>query len=245
MQLELTFSRTFCFQPESASENDVVVQFVRHPRARHYIIRVLNERLVRVTIPRRGSQREARAFFDARQAWVSSRLDDLEARARLSVRWEFGVRVWFRGKSELLLPVPDTGRRSAQLGDLVIAVTPGAVDLQADIERAMKLVAKRELPERVAELAPPMGLQATGVTIRNQRTRWGSCSARGKLSLNWRLVQVPLPVRDYILIHELSHLRHLNHSPAFWAHVAQYCPDYQEHERWLKSHSDLTEASPA
>jgi predicted metal-dependent hydrolase len=77
------------------------------------------------------------------------------------------------------------------------------------------------------------------VSVRNQRSRWGSCSARGTVSLNWRLVRTPDNVRDYIILHELAHLREMNHSDRFWARVAETCPGWREAERWLKRHGSL------
>jgi predicted metal-dependent hydrolase len=88
----------------------------------------------------------------------------------------------------------------------------------------------------VVELAAPHALPVRRVTVRNQRSRWGSCSRRGTISLNWRLVQAPPFVRDYLIFHELAHLREMNHSTRFWQTVAGLCPDYQLAERWLKSH---------
>jgi len=75
--------------------------------------------------------------------------------------------------------------------------------------------------------------------VRNQRTRWGSCSRRGVISLNWRLIQLPAFVSDYVVLHELMHRRQLNHSDKFWREVEQVCPDYRSAERWLKQHSGL------
>jgi len=77
------------------------------------------------------------------------------------------------------------------------------------------------------------------ITVRNQRSRWGSCSRRGTISLNWRLVQTPVFVRDYLVLHELAHLKEMNHSRRFWDEVARLCPGFREAERWLKQHSRL------
>jgi predicted metal-dependent hydrolase len=77
------------------------------------------------------------------------------------------------------------------------------------------------------------------VTVRNQRTRWGSCSRRGTISLNWRLIQTPPFVSDYIILHELMHLREMNHSPRFWRQVETVCPGYRTAEEWLKPHASL------
>ena len=100
-------------------------------------------------------------------------------------------------------------------------------------------MAKIELPARTWELAAEKGADVKQVTVRNQRSRWGSCSAGGTVSLNWRLVQAPESVRDYIICHELAHLRQMNHSDRFWAQVEAYFPAWREAEHWLKRHGSL------
>ena len=166
--------------------------FVRHPRARRYVVSVREDGRVRVTLPRWGSMREAREFVGRLDPWIERQRRRLEADRRKTPR------------------VPDTDRRGA-------------------IERA-----KRDLPGRLLELAAGLGLTVSKVSVRNQRWRWGSCSPHGHIRLNWRLVNMPAWVRDYVLIHELMHLRRLDHSKQFWKHVAQRCPDYQAARRWLR-----------
>lgn len=92
---------------------------------------------------------------------------------------------------------------------------------------------------RVRELANLHGVDVARVSVRNQKTRWGSCSRHGAISLNWRLIQSPAFVRDYIILHELAHRRQMNHSDKFWQEVARLCPDYPAAERWLKQHAKL------
>jgi hypothetical protein len=93
------------------------------------------------------------------------------------------------------------------------------------------------LARRVWELAREHPSDVKQIVIRNQRSRWGSCSCNGTISLNWRLIQLPDHVRDYIIVHELMHLRELNHSPRFWREVEKACPDYRQAEEWLKRNS--------
>lgn len=95
--------------------------------------------------------------------------------------------------------------------------------------------AKADLSSRVARLAPLVGVTYGRITIRSQRTRWGSCSAKGNLNFNCLLLLCPEEVRDYVVIHELCHRKQLNHSPAFWAEVERACPDYRSHRAWLKA----------
>jgi predicted metal-dependent hydrolase len=96
-------------------------------------------------------------------------------------------------------------------------------------------MAERELPPRVMELASATGRAVSRVTVRDQRSRWGSCSPGGRISLNWRLIQVPAPVRDYVILHELTHLDEANHSPRFWARLAEACPWHRDARAWLKT----------
>jgi len=99
------------------------------------------------------------------------------------------------------------------------------------------LHSKSELPLRTLEIAEQQNLDSriSRISIRNQKTRWGSCSQKGTISLNWRLIQTPPEVSDYIIIHELMHLMELNHSKRFWKNVQKACPDYKIHETWIRT----------
>jgi predicted metal-dependent hydrolase len=107
-------------------------------------------------------------------------------------------------------------------------------DERQKVDRDLIVRARRELPPRLLELASAHGLTVSRITIRNQRWRWGSCSRSGHICLNWRLVTMPDDVRDYVLIHELMHLKRMDHSPKFWKLVAEACPQYQDARRWLR-----------
>ncbi len=102
-------------------------------------------------------------------------------------------------------------------------------------ERACRERARHELPARLLELARAHGLTVTRISIRNQRWRWGSCNRSGHICLNWRLVTMPDSVRDYVMIHELMHLKRMDHSPRFWKLVAAACPWYEDARRWLRT----------
>ena len=107
--------------------------------------------------------------------------------------------------------------------------------------RAFRRRAAQELPERLRRLAEHHGLTVARISVRNQRSRWGSCSPTGHISLNWRLVLMPDAVREYVLIHELMHLRRLDHSRHFWRLVAHACPGYEQARRWLRENRHLLE----
>ena len=117
---------------------------------------------------------------------------------------------------------------------------PRPVPIPPETERALRERARGELPRRLLELAAQHGLTVSRVSIRNQRSRWGSCSRRGHICLNWRLIRMPDIVRDYVLIHELMHLKRMDHSPKFWKLVADACPDFQASRAWLRARQEIT-----
>ncbi|HRE07988.1 MAG TPA: M48 family metallopeptidase, partial [Opitutaceae bacterium] len=112
-------------------------------------------------------------------------------------------------------------------------------DLRPTLESHFLRRAKVELPARAWELSAVTGVEVKQVMVRNQRSRWGSCSSGGVISLNWRLVQTPEFVRDYIIYHELMHLREMNHSDRFWARVGEVCPEWRSAEAWIKRNGSL------
>jgi predicted metal-dependent hydrolase len=168
------------------------MDFVRHPTARRYVIRVRPDGSVRVTLPRWGSRRHAELFAEQQRHWIERQLAQL--------------------------------RTSAQHGP---TCTPEAI-------REFRSRAARELPEQLLRLAAQHGLTVSRISVRNQRSRWGSCSPSGHICINWRLVLMPDAVREYVLIHELMHLRRLDHSRHFWRLVAQACPHYEQARQWLR-----------
>lgn len=108
---------------------------------------------------------------------------------------------------------------------------------EADEQRA-RLLARHVLTQKTKDYAALMQVTYGKLTIRDQKTRWGSCSSKGNLNFNWRLILAPEAVLDYVVVHELAHRLEMNHSPAFWKIVEQVLPDYQERRRWLKEHGE-------
>jgi predicted metal-dependent hydrolase len=106
----------------------------------------------------------------------------------------------------------------------------------AAIERWYRRAAEREISPRLDAAVAALGASYSKLTIRNQRTRWGSCSSTGAMSFNWRLLLAPEPVLDYVVWHEACHLQVMDHSTGFWSLVARHCPDYEDHRRWLRRH---------
>ncbi len=212
---------------------------VRNPRARRYILRVCPDGSARVTLPRRGSEAEARRFVTRHLEWLERQLLRQATRPVRPRTWLAGTEILLRGTPVRLEPGVNGAANEVLFGGEVLRGADASGDWRPVIERHLWRLATRELPPRVLELAAAQRVAVRRVTVRNQRSRWGSCSRRGTISLNWRLVQTPAFVRDYIILHELMHLREMNHSPRFWAEVERVCPDYLTAEKWLKQHAAL------
>lgn len=215
----------------------VTLLMVRNPRARRYLLRLRPDGTPCVTIPRGGSAAAAREFVERNRPWLERQWQAMASRPRTSSELRTGSTILFRGDT---VPIESTETGQIRVGNETL-LDPGG-NLRPAIERHFRQLAARELPARLLELANQHGFSVSRITVRAQRSRWGSCSRRATVSLNWRLIQTPPHVRDYIILHELAHLRQMNHSSRFWAEVERLCPDYLAAERWLKEHRDLLRA---
>lgn len=219
-------------------ELGVPVRFVRNERARRYVLRVPSAQEIRCTIPRRGHVTEATRFVQAQTTWLLNQLARRRAAApSLPQAWVHGHIVLYRGESVALEHEVTAG--VVRFGDQILPHRSATTDLRPHVEKRMRLLATNEFPRRVRALADQHGVDVARVSVRAQRSRWGSCSHHGAISLNWRLIQAPGWVRDYVIIHELMHRRQMNHSRRFWAEVDQAFPRRAEAEAWLKAHARL------
>lgn len=242
MQLELFFGPRRSSPPPGeilrVGDRVVPLEFVRHDRARRYVLRLQPDGTARVTVPRRGSLRDARAFAQSQTGWLARQLVRRDALPPPDRRWIAGTTILFRGVKAELRVEAEGGRTWVRFADQVVEASAGTVDFRATVEAHLRRFAAAALPPRVLELAAGHQLAVRRVSLRDQRSRWGSCSRKGTVSLNWRLVQMPDRVRDYVIWHELMHLREMNHSPRFWREVAAVCPDFKASRRWLREHHD-------
>lgn len=217
----------------------VPVLLVKNSRARRYVLRLQPDGAARVTIPRGGTLNEGWRFLERNTPWLEQQVQKLAARSKVDRRWLLGSELLFRGETVRIEPGVNDETGAIRFGTEVLWVADASADLRRRIEGHLWHLARKEFPPRVFDLAAKHQLPVQRVTVRNQRSRWGSCSRRGTISLNWRLIQTPPFVRDYIIYHELAHLREMNHSDRCWREVERLCPDYREAERWLRKHSSL------
>jgi len=226
-------------QVVSAGGRQVPLALIRNPRARRYVLRLRPDGSARVTIPRGGSAAEARRFAERNHDWLERQLQRQAAATHRPKEWLIGTEILLRGEIVKIEAGVNGESGMIRFGREMIRVANPLVDLRPVLERHLWKLAARELPPRVLEYAALHQLPVRRISIRNQRSRWGSCSRHGTISLNWRLIQAPPQVRDYIVLHELCHFREMNHSVRFWREVKRVCPDFETAERWLKQHSSL------
>jgi predicted metal-dependent hydrolase len=228
VQFELPFGLGRLLKPDEQwlrlGARSVRLWLVRNRRARRYVLRLRPDGAARVTIPRGGSAAEARRFAERNAGWLEGQLLRHATQPRGPQAWTAGTEILFRGE-RVALAVEAEGEVSVvRFAGEAVRIPKATADLRPGVERHLRGLAVRELPTRVLELAALHQSPVRRVTVRNQRSRWGSCSRRGTISLNWRLVQTPVCVRDYLVLHELAHLKEMNHSRRFWGEVERLCP---------------------
>ena len=218
--------------PRTTTPFQPAIEFVRTPRARRYILRIRPDGSLRVTVPRWGSKREARDFVARQERWIARERQRV-LQEHGSREWRDGTEIWLRGERVLLGVAPLADGMLVSYGDRQVLARPDA-NVRTIVESDLRRLAREELEPRLRALASVHDLVPGRVSIRNQRSRWGSCARDGNIALNFRLVQMPPAIRDYVLLHELMHLRQQNHSARFWRLVEQACPGFKDAERWLR-----------
>ncbi|HUF47242.1 MAG TPA: SprT family zinc-dependent metalloprotease [Vicinamibacterales bacterium] len=233
MQLTLPWTgprpRTIATRAIEIAGQTFPIEICRRRGARRYIVRVTADAIVRLTVPHGAPIARGVAFATRQSAWIAREWKRQQTR---TAAWNVGDRCWFRGEQ---VAVGIAGDRALVGGIDVGSLDPDA-GLRASVERGLRELARVELPARCLALAGTVRLTVARVSVRNQRARWGACSTRQSITLNWRLVQTPERVRDYIIWHELAHLLVPNHSRRFWREVARLCPSWRDDEAWLKEY---------
>jgi len=193
----------------------------RSTRARHSRITIAEDATVVVVLPTRAPAREAAELVERHRTWIDRHVARIRTRRRaLALRPSLahGRVLNIYGQPEIVRAVTDVER--------------GA------LERRLRRAARAAITERVAARAPEMSVVVRRVTIRDQKTRWGSASRSGTLSFSWRLVLVPPTVLEYVVVHELAHLRASGHGPGFWRVVKSHHADPAAARKWLREHHD-------
>ncbi len=207
----------------------VEVQLRKSARARRFSLRVSRQTgAVTLTLPVRARESEAISFLRAQEGW----LRDALARTAPVQLLEFGATLPVEGR--LLTLAQGSGRAVRVLGDQLLV--PGdPAQIPARLQAWLKVLARERLARAVDRHAAVLGRKVSGLTLRDTRSRWGSCTAEGRLMFSWRLIMAPPAVLDYVAAHEVAHLVEMNHSDRFWAVVQRLYPGWQEQRAWLRN----------
>ncbi len=210
---------------------------------------------VEVVAPLRLGEAEITAFVLHHRAWIrikTGALQRLLARHPGSARLVDGARIPYRGRTVALRVVASAdGRARVREGDWIEVGIPAAVAherRETAVERLvtewLKVQARSDAEAHVARHGPPHGLIPSSIRIKEQQRLWGSCTAKGAINLNWRLILAPPAVFEYVVVHELCHLRVPNHQGAFWRLVAEVLPAFETQRQWLRQNGRLLTLRP-
>jgi predicted metal-dependent hydrolase len=212
------------------------VQLRRHARARRYTLRVQTAtRTIVLTMPMSGSVREATAFAERNGGWIAARLRRLPQ----PIPFADGLELPLRGAPHRIVHragVRGTVWTEAGDGTPLICVAGNVEHLARRVRDFLKREAKRDLDAASRRYAAQLGVTMKRISIRDQTSRWGSCTATGVISYSWRLVLAPPHVLDYLAAHEVAHLVEMNHSRRFWRVVARISPEWERAKGWLAVH---------
>jgi predicted metal-dependent hydrolase len=204
----------------------------RSDRARRVRVTVDRGGVVEVVLPRRAPERAAAEAVRELRPWIDRRLAEVgRQQAAVLAR---GDTLPYLGQSLTVHAQPGRSRVTRRGDMLLVPLGPQRL---AAIERWYRQRARAEIQPRLDRACALTGLSYARLSIRDQRTRWGSCSRAGAISFNWRLLMAPEAVLDYVIWHEVCHLSVMDHSPRFWALVARHCPDHRAHSAWLRRNS--------
>lgn len=212
------------------------VSYVLKRSARRRLIALtIDERGLRVGAPLRAAQREIDRMLAKHAAWILRKLAEWQQRVASRPRWIDGEELRLLGQPLRLTLVAGAGAPARDGDSLVVGAATH--DMGTAVTGWLKREALACFNGRIAHFHPALGIPAPTVRLSSARTRWGSCHAAGRVMLNWRMVQFPLRLIDYVIVHELAHLREMNHSPRFWRVVASVVPEYAAIRKELQTES--------
>ncbi len=214
-----------------AGNPPIAVVLRRSARARRLSLRVSRlDGRVSLTLPALTPEREGIAFLESKEGWLRTQLGGIATRQSARV----GGQVLFAGHD---VPVVARKRRGVAFDAGVLQVVEGR-PAGPQLRAFLRNEARTALVAASDRYATQLGRSYRAITLRDTRSRWGSCTADGGLMYSWRLIMAPPEVLDYVAAHEVAHLQEMNHSDAFWSVVGSLCPDYARHRRWLRENGD-------
>ena len=204
----------------------------------------IDDRGLTVNMPMRASEKWLHSVLQEKAAWVVEKLESWQAKKPEPQQWVDGETILYRGEKFTLRIIPSLFDAPPQLHGTQLLIHTFRTDNSAAIEKIIMRWYRHEalqlFIECVAHFAPLMNVNPSEIKLSAARTQWGSCTARGTVRLNWQLIKMPLHLVDYVVAHELAHLREMNHSAAFWRVVETVCPDYAKRRGELRKWGRLS-----
>jgi len=218
------------------------LRVVENARARRLTLRIdAGGRSLRVTVPPGVPAREIDRFLDRHKGWLETRLAKLPDRPQVRP----GIKLPLRGVPHLVVHEPSkrgTVEVGTHDGQPALIVHGDRRHLPRRLADFLKREAKAEIEALVAKHTAAAGRKAKAIRFKDTSSRWGSCTADGTLSFSWRIMMAPRPVIDYLVAHEVAHLKEMNHGPKFWKLCGELCPDTDRCKAWLKKNGGALQA---
>ena len=232
----------------SRREKDICINIIYSSR-KTIGIEIKNDLTVNIRVPDRTSRKAVQSVIDRKADWIFKAYEKAQAQAealgaldKTADLYADGAVLPFKGKERIRLSIIKSGYEDkaqidydAYKGILTITTLCEKPEFVRNCTaKVFRQQAKHEIRKRADYFSGLMGVSYNRICIKEQRTKWGSCSSRGNLNFNWKLIMMPEEILDYVVVHELAHRIEMNHSKRFWYEVGKMLPDYREREKWLK-----------
>lgn len=209
---------------------------------------------VRVSAPYRASEKQIKEIIESKADWIIKKVNKIHSIKSTSIYRHFvdGEKLLYLGNEyQLIIESKNCSKAEVVLNEDVMSIwvcIPNEVPLEERQKFIKELLIKwysqrfcEIVKNKIQKFSKQIGVKVNRIAIKNQKTRWGSCSKKGNINLNWRLVMSPCNIIDYVIVHELCHLKVMNHSKEFWDVVKSVIPDYTERRKWLKANGSTLE----
>lgn len=225
----------------AVAERNLPLKIVENNRAKRLTLRIeAGGRGLRVTVPPGLRKGEVEQFLDRHQGWLETKLAKLPNQPRVRP----GVKLPIRGEAHLIVHEDGRGTVATEIiaGEPVLRVYGRAEHLPRRVADFLKREARNDIERLVAKHTVSVGRAARSIRYKDTSSRWGSCSSEGNLSFSWRIMMAPPVVIDYLVAHEVAHLKEMNHGPKFWALCTKLCPRTEDARAWLKRNGGALQA---
>lgn len=224
------------------------VEIIKTNRKKSASIQLIDGQ-VRVRAPRTLSDKRINDLIKKRTPWIKEKLEAYSNRPKVIEKKYIDGEIFFYLNKKYPLKIIESDQTAVKLqnGSFQVSLSNASLNKNLKVQSLLsdwyRLHAFRYLQERTDKIGNTIGVLPSSVSVKNYKSRWGSCSSNGVIDYNWKIIQAPKKVIDYVIVHELCHLIEHNHSPRYWSHVEKFIPTWRESRDWLKENSDFLKLS--